>query len=118
MEKITCMLECGHEIEWTDRPIDPGADLPFAGRVAYCEKCGADKEIVECWPIKPVAFEVQMEDRDTKETFLTVFWDTETASWGFCSVRVVHDEDRVGYESPEDAETAGCEAFAELKKRE
>jgi len=39
-------LDCGHELWWYDRPEDPSPDLPFPGRVIYCEDCSDDSTIV------------------------------------------------------------------------
>lgn len=47
------VLECGHSLKWGEcdsDPTDPNSDLPYAGRLIYCDQCEQDREISEVFP--------------------------------------------------------------------
>lgn len=84
MSKVTCALECGHEIVWGDDPAMPGADLPFQGRVVWCPECKDDQEIVEVRGLAKAfisALDIDDLPEVSKDEFIVVF-DLEHEGFG------------------------------------
>ena len=84
MSKITCTLECGHEIAWHDEPHHPGADLPFVGRVVWCPECESDQEVVELDGFAKAfisALDIDDLPEVSKDEFIVVF-DLEHEGFG------------------------------------
>jgi hypothetical protein len=50
MTKLLVLLECGHQIQWSEEPETPYASLPFIGGTAWCDECESDEEITDVTP--------------------------------------------------------------------
>lgn len=83
MKKFLVRLECGHETDWRETPLDVAPHLPHVGGIAHCELCEQDEEIVAVEPARWIVEE---------EKGVTVFYDAQTGTWG-C----------LGFESAQDA---------------
>jgi hypothetical protein len=45
MGRLECLFRYGHAVRRWEDPYTPGADLPYVGRLAWCEACGEEREI-------------------------------------------------------------------------
>lgn len=132
MENLKVYLDCGHDFEWGESPLTPGASLPHVGQIVYCNECQDDQEITE---IEPSTFTVRTEQLSKDKPSQTpcppsgtaftvgdevaVFYDTYSGTWGYCFFGVgeggnaYESENVTGFDSPDAALEAAREDYHE-----
>lgn len=99
MEKFNCTLSCGHNIEWEESPLMPGADLPWIGRIIYCSKCELDKEIEIIDPAQIIVNKININNN-----IIEIFYDASYGTWGYTFDSIFPEADITGFESQKEAE--------------
>ena len=116
MKNFICILECGHEIQWTENPFTPGADLPHVGRIVFCQDCEEDQEVVRILP-EEITVETIIINEETK---LHIFYDSTEGNWGYCFSEkdnnglYFESDDVVGFLSLKEAKEAALDWYNSL----
>jgi|GEM_PF-1577000 len=125
MKDFTIELECGCEMGWEM----PGrwADMPYVGHYVWCERHG-DTRIAAVDPDRWDYDTFTLSEHEPRQSGspyggwtagdeVTVFWDANDGSWGYCFHGVSQDglayeaDDVLGFESADAALQAATEIY-------